>query len=251
MRVRSHGCTDTGRRRAHNEDTFREDPGLGLYIVCDGVGGRARGEIASKETSDLIWDWVKRELPRLREIPRGEARQSEQLAMIRSAIQNACYMVHGMGELNPDQRGMSTTASVLLLDEDIAIIGQVGDSRVYRARADEILQLTEDHTLVALQLKSGLITEEQAKTSRMKNMITRSIGKKDHVDVDVRSFDLCPGDRFLLCSDGLHEYLDGGAQTLTKLFGFDVEEGARQAIQLANEGGGKDNITALFIQCYE
>ncbi len=248
MRIRASGRTDTGRTRSHNEDAFRADEGLGLYIVCDGVGGRARGEIASEETSDLIWDWVKREQPRLREMPRGEHRQNRELSMIRSAIQNACYLVHRMGELDPDRRGMSTTASVLLLDGDIGIVGQVGDSRVYRARDGEITQLTEDHTLVALQLKSGLITAEQAKTSRMKNMITRAIGQKDYVDVDVRGFDVTAEDRFLLCSDGLHEYLDS-TQTLADLFGLDVYDGARQAIVLANEGGGKDNITALFIHC--
>ena len=248
MRIRASGRTDTGRTRSHNEDAFRADGGLGLYIVCDGVGGRARGEIASEETSDLIWDWVKRELPRLREMPRGEHRQNRELSISRSAIQNACYLVHRMGELDPDRRGMSTTASVLLLDGDIGIVGQVGDSRVYRARDGEITQLTEDHTLVALQLKSGLITAEQAKTSRMKNLITRAIGQKDYVDVDVRGFNVTAEDRFLLCSDGLHEYLDS-TQTLADLFSLDVYDGARQAIVLANEGGGKDNITALFIHC--
>ncbi len=248
MRTRARGRTDTGRKRSHNEDAFRIDQGLGLYIVCDGVGGRARGEIASEETSDLIWEWVKANIQPLQGLSPGPERRGRLLSMVRSAIQNACYMVHGMGELDPDRRGMSTTASVLLLDEGVGIVGQVGDSRVYLARGDSVSQLTEDHTLVALQLKSGIITEEQARTSRMKNMITRAVGQKDYVEVDVRSFELEPEDRFLLCSDGLHEYLDS-SQTLIDLFRLDVGDAAKRAIELANAGGGKDNITALFIHC--
>jgi protein phosphatase len=248
MRTRARGRTDTGRTRSHNEDAFRADKDLGLFIVCDGVGGRARGEIASEETADLIWEWVKAELPQLRALPPGQARDNRLVSMVRSAIQNACYMVHGMGELDPDRRGMSTTASVLLLQDGVGIIGQVGDSRVYRARGDEVRQLTEDHTLVALQLKSGIITAEQARTSRMKNMITRAVGQKEYVEVDVRRFEVVAEDRFLLCSDGLHEYLDS-TETLIELFQMDVGAAAKRAIDLANDGGGKDNITALFIRC--
>lgn len=248
MRTRARGRTDTGRTRTHNEDAFRADRELGLFIVCDGVGGRARGEIASEETTDMIWEWVKAELPRLRALPPGPDRDVRLTSMVRSAIQNACYMVHGMGQLDPERRGMSTTASVLLLVDERGIIGQVGDSRVYLARDGEVRQLTEDHTLVALQVKEGIITAEQARRSRMKNMITRAIGQKDYVEVDIRTLEVRPGDRFLLCSDGLHEYLDA-SRTLSDLFELDVDSASRRAIELANEGGGKDNITALFIEC--
>lgn len=247
MRTRHEGRTDTGRTRSHNEDAFLADDKLGLFVVCDGVGGRARGEIASQETVDLIWEWVHRELPPLRALAPGSERDGVVGSMLRSAVQNACYMVHGMGELDPERRGMSTTASVILIVDDLGIIAQVGDSRVYLARDDEVRQLTEDHTLVALQVKSGMITPEQARTSRMKNMITRAVGQKDYVEVDIRSVFLRPGDRILLCSDGLHDYLD--ADTLRELFRLDVQAAARQAIKLANDGGGKDNITALFIAC--
>ncbi|MEZ4451028.1 MAG: protein phosphatase 2C domain-containing protein [Nannocystaceae bacterium] len=248
MRTEHDGRTDTGRTRSHNEDAFRADEALGLFVVCDGVGGRARGEVASQETVDLIWEWVHRELPALRALPPGAERDGLVGSMLRSAVQNACYMVHGMGELDPERRGMSTTASVVLIVDALAIVAQVGDSRVYHARGDDIRQLTEDHTLVALQVKSGMITPEQARTSRMKNMITRAVGQKDYVEVDIRTVTLRAGDRMLLCSDGLHDYLDGAA-TLAELFRLDVKVAARRAIQLANDGGGKDNITALFIAC--
>ncbi|TPV96351.1 MAG: serine/threonine-protein phosphatase [Myxococcales bacterium FL481] len=252
MRLRYFGHTDVGLSRAHNEDAFLADPELGLFVVCDGVGGRARGEIASAETADLIWEWVKREQPVLRRASNA-ASLTDEVALgrvLRGAIQNACYLVHSMGELNPDQKGMSTTASAMLVVGETGIVGQVGDSRVYMARDGVISQVTEDHTLVNYQLKHGLITEAQARASTAKNVITRAVGHREYVDVDIVNLSLRPGDRFLLCSDGLHGYLED-ADDVVALMGQDVESGVLSAIEHANARGGSDNITAMMLELLE
>jgi serine/threonine protein phosphatase PrpC len=249
MRVRYFGHTDVGMKRAHNEDAFLADPELGLFVVCDGVGGRARGEIASREAVDFIWEWFKREEKNLAELRAGGT--SSELVpklcqLMRGAIQNATYMVHSLGQLNPEQRGMSTTASAFYVAGSIGIVGQVGDSRVYLARDNRVSQLTEDHTLVNYQLKHGLISPEEAKRSRIRNVITRAVGHKDYVEVDTLPIPLFPRDRILLCSDGLHGYLTDSA--LQKIMAKDVQEAVLESIRFANEQGGSDNITSLLIE---
>lgn len=272
MRTRHFGYTDTGRRRRHNEDAWLADERLGLFIVCDGVGGQARGEVASEETVELIWDWVKAQAAVVQAaIAEAQARSVLRVvgtaprpgprltmpaeavgrlgALVRGAVQNACYMVHGMGEVDPSQRGMSTTASVVLVADDLVIVGQVGDSRVYLARDGQVSQLTEDHTWLNVQVKQGAMTPEQAKrkSTTGKQMITRAVGLRDHVEVDILAVPVQVGDRLLLCSDGLHAYLDA-ADTLVDLFQLDLREAAPAAIRHANACGGEDNITALFVE---
>lgn len=253
LATRHYGHTDTGRIRAHNEDAFLADSSLGLFVVCDGVGGRARGEIASQETVEFIHDWIKSDTADIvaaRTTGLDTAGLQRLGALVRGAIQNACYMVHSMGELDPDRRGMSTTASVVLIAAGVAIVGWVGDSRVYLARPGEVRQLTDDHTLVNFQVKQGVLTPDQARKSKMKHVITRAVGHRDHVEVDIRTIPLQHGDKLLLCSDGLHEYLDETADMLHDLFfkKTEVREAAREAIRLANAQGGRDNITALFVE---
>ncbi|HRI07360.1 MAG TPA: protein phosphatase 2C domain-containing protein [Nannocystaceae bacterium] len=248
MRTRSHGATDTGKVRAHNEDAHRGDDRLGLYVVCDGVGGRARGEVAAELTVESISGWVARELPALRALPQSDARAGRLGAMLWQAIQHACYMVHSMGRFDPEHKGMSTTVSALLVLDGLGVVGQVGDSRIYLARAGEVRQITDDHTVVAERLRRGEITAAEARASKMRNLITRAVGMKDHVQPDIRTVELRAGDRVLLCSDGLHEYLDDAAD-LAALFRLPLAEAARRAIIHANDRGGKDNITALFVEC--
>ena len=248
MHLRHFGQSDVGQLRSHNEDAFLADPDLGVFIVCDGVGGQAHGEIASRETAKFIWEWVKREeaiVEQAREKPNDEL-ATKLCQILRGAVQNACYMVHGLGQLDPTQQGMSTTASVLLVCGPVAIVGQVGDSRVYLRRDKEVYQLTEDHTLLNFQLKHGLITEEQAKRSTAKNIITRAVGHRDYVEVDVSPISLLPDDRLMLCSDGLHGYIEDPNE-LREILELDVEEAARKSIRLANDRGGGDNITVLMV----
>lgn len=266
MRTRHFGHTDAGLQRRSNEDAWLADDELGLFVVCDGVGGRSHGEVASETAVELIWEWVKQnaaavhaardEVAEARRAVVGEPARAVWLspptlgrlgAIVRGALQSACYMVHGMGEVDPARRGMSTTASVALIAGGVAMVGQVGDSRVYLARGDEVRQVTEDHTLKNLQLKQGLLTPEQAQGRRGRSQITRALGLREFVEADIQVVPLAPCDRLLLCSDGLHEYLDG-ADALIDLFRLDVRDAARAAIRHANACGGRDNITALFVE---
>jgi protein phosphatase len=252
MRLRYFGHTDVGQKRAHNEDAYLADPDLGLFIVCDGVGGRARGEVASSETVDFIWEWVKRgsEVVTAARANPSPENVTNLCRVLRGAIQNACYLVHSMGELDPEHKGMSTTASVLVVAGNVGVIGQVGDSRVYLSRGGDVSQLTEDHTLINYQIKHGMITPEEAKKSRVKNVITRAVGHKDYVEVDTLPIPLFPNDRILLCSDGLHGYLQN-EEDLHRILAADVQEAVLEAVRFANSKGGSDNITAMLVELIE
>ena len=248
-RTRSFGLTDQGRRRPHNEDAFICDDALGLYVVADGVGGHAKGEIASQESVEQICGFVRQGRPLiadfLKEPGRDDKRESVR-RLVESAVQSACYMVFGMADLDPSQRGMSTTISALLVAGSYAITAQVGDSRIYRVRGGVGVQLTEDHTLVNYKLKQGLISNEEARTMKGKNVITRAVGHKDYVEVDTRELEVQSGDRYLLCSDGLHGYLQEG-ELERVLSSGPAEAAPHRFVQLANERGGRDNITVVLV----
>jgi protein phosphatase len=247
-RPRSFGKTDCGRRRPHNEDAFLRDDELGLYVVADGVGGHAKGEVASAEAIDQVHGFVKQGRGGDRRTPgdRSPPRSEQLRRLLESAVQSACYMVFGLAELEPTQKGMSTTISALLIADEFAVTAQVGDSRIYRVRGGVELQLTEDHTLINYKLKRGMITEEEARTTKGKNVITRAVGHRDYVEVDTTLVDVRPGDRFLLCSDGLHGYLAGGE--VAEMLGVGEDAQAPDLfVDLANSRGGRDNITAVVV----
>ena len=251
MKFRSAGLTDVGRRRPHNEDAFLLDDALGLYVVCDGVGGNAKGEVASAESVELVHSWVKRWRKRVDTYIAEPSPKTENVVrrLLESAVQSACYMVFGMGELDPRQRGMSSTLSSLLCAGKTGFIAQVGDSRVYLLRGRNCVQLTEDHTLVNFRLKLGLITPEEAENAPGKNVITRAVGHQDYVEVDTTTVPIQPGDRFLLCSDGLHGYVED-AELPDCLIG-EREQVARDLVALANQRGGRDNITVIVTDVLE
>jgi protein phosphatase len=238
----SYAATDVGRRRKHNEDAFLCDDGLGLWVVADGMGGQAAGEVASQQAVETVLEMVRRGL-------NGNPRSAQPVnhsRVLESAVQAATYMVYGMAELDRDKAGMGTTLSAMLLSPRGAVLAQVGDSRIYRIRANQAEQLTEDHTLVNWQLRQGLISPEDARTSRQRNVITRAVGNREYVQVDLIETDVVLGDQFLLCSDGLHGYLRPDE------IPDQVRAGGQSAVdnlvQLANERGGKDNITAVLVE---
>jgi serine/threonine protein phosphatase PrpC len=248
LRLRSVGLTDVGRKRKHNEDAFLNDDVLRLYLVADGMGGHAAGEVASMEAVDTIFGMVKRGVPALPKL--GDGREPSAVhavsRLVESAVQAATYMVHSIAELDASKSGMGTTMSALFVYDGFAVTGQVGDSRIYLVRDGEAHQLTEDHTYVNWQLRSGLITKEEAERSPKKNVITRSVGNHEYVEVDVRVVPLRAGDRLLVCSDGLHGYLRDG--DLEPIVALGIDDAAPRLIALANERGGKDNITAVLVE---
>jgi protein phosphatase len=248
-KVRSFGATDVGRVREVNEDAYLCDDLLQLYVVADGMGGHAAGEVASREAVDTVHGMIKRGLAAMGSKLTGgitEASAKAACRLMEAAVQAATYMVFAMAELDTAKSGMGTTISVLLVLDDYAVIGQVGDSRVYQIRQGQAVQLTEDHTLVAWQVKQGLITPEQAKRSPYRNIVTRAVGDRDHVQVDTGLIELMPGDRFLLCSDGLHGYLR--PLEIPVFCAGDGSAVVETLIRVANGRGGKDNITAVLVE---
>jgi serine/threonine protein phosphatase PrpC len=248
MNVRSCGKSHVGRRRKLNEDSFLRDDGVGFYIVADGVGGHAKGEIASALAVEEAYGFVTRGLETIEAFLDDPTEDNlfQVRRLVESAVQSACYMVFGLAEQDPERKGMSTTVSALLVAEGLGVVAQVGDSRVYRLRYGAAQQLTEDHTLINYKLKHGLITPEEAARAPGKNVITRAVGHRDYVQVDTLECDVLPKDRFMLCSDGLHTYLRD-EEVAQILDGGTLDQVAQYCIDLANERGGKDNITVLLV----
>ena len=249
--LRAGGCSDRGPVRRTNEDALFKDEALGLLIVADGMGGHAAGEVASGEAVDTIYGMVKRgaaSIGRLTLSASDEALRAVK-RLLESAVQAATYMVYGLAELEPDQAGMGTTISALLVCGKLGVIAQVGDSRVYLVRGGQVRQLTEDHTLIAWQLREGLITKEEARSSPHRNVITRAVGNRDYVEVDTKVVDLQVGDHFILCSDGLHGYLE--EHEIPAIAALGPRASAKKFIDLANERGGRDNITVVHVTISE
>jgi protein phosphatase len=218
------------------------DDEIGLWVVADGMGGQAAGEIASQQTVETVHEMVRRDL-RAKAAAGADINHSR---VLESAVQAATYMVYGMAELDREKAGMGTTLSAMLVSTRGTVLAQVGDSRIYRIRAGRAEQLTEDHTLVNWQIRQGLITQEEARQSRQRNVITRAVGNREYVQVDLIETDLALGDQFLLCSDGLHGYLE--PDELPQHVGAGGEDAVRALIDLANSRGGKDNITAVLVE---
>jgi protein phosphatase len=248
MRRTGFGLTDVGRKRTSNEDAFFLDDRLGLYVVADGMGGHAAGEVASQEAVETVFGMVKRGISDLHELVDPVSPEDSRAAcrLMESSVQGATYMVFSMAELDREKSGMGTTISAMLILGDYAITAQVGDSRIYRIHEGRVEQLTEDHTLIAWQIRQGLITPQEAKRSPHRNVITRAVGNREYVQVDTRLVPMKPGDRFLLCSDGLHGYLHD--QDIPPVIELGGEAAAKRFIELANDRGGKDNITAILVE---
>ena len=248
LSTQAFGLTDVGRKRQHNEDAMLVDSQLGLYIVADGMGGHAAGEVASAKAAEVVKQVVLANQGVLRELGRDPSQhnRSQAAALIESAVQRACAEIYRLASQDPSKRGMGTTFVCLAVAGNKGVIGHVGDSRVYLVRQGQCHRLTEDHTLVAAQLKAGTISREQAASSQYRNVITRAVGIQESVQVDTLIVDLVPGDVFVLCSDGLHGYLqDEEVAPLTAA--VSARELPRRLIDLANERGGRDNITAVVV----
>jgi protein phosphatase len=248
LQYHSAGLTDVGQRRKLNEDAFLVDDELGLYVVADGMGGHAAGEIASQQAVETVHGMVIRGHGALDQVAEGDTSEDslrQAIRVVESAVQAATYMVFGLAQHDPNQQGMGTTVSVLAMCGEYGITAQVGDSRIYLIRGRQAESLTEDHTLVAWQLKQGIITEAEAERSPHRNVITRAVGSREYVQVDTGFFEVQPSDAYLLCSDGLHGYLR--QEEIPEVIEMGPRGAAERFIAMANSRGGRDNITAVVV----
>src|SRR6478672_2141469 len=247
-------ATDVGKKREINEDNFLVDKKLSLFVVADGMGGHASGEVASQMAVHEFRNAVEGSKDAIERFAAGDGsvRPQEVLTILEAAVQTAGQAVYQKGQAEPEKRGMGTTTSALLIAGDRGFIAHVGDSRVYMLRAGQVVQLTEDHSLVNELIRRGRVTKEGFETSpykAYKNAVTRAVGVYETVQGDTIDFELLPGDQFLLCSDGLHAYLTD-ARIVDMLKGDDVKALPKKLIDMANAGGGHDNITAIVV-CVE
>ncbi len=245
--------TDVGKVREHNEDNYLVDKKLGLFVVCDGMGGHAAGEVASALAVRTFHEEVKREAELLEDYladKKGGARVSKRdlLNMLEFAVNRASGRVHAEAQRDPSKRGMGTTLVAILIVGSQAFIIHVGDSRLYQLRDGVLQQLTEDHNVYNELIKRKKMPREQVEKMAQKNAITRAVGVYEHAEPESIVVDLLPGDRFLLCSDGLSGYFEENVDGLGQLLLHPSEDQAvKLMIQAANERGGKDNITACVI----
>ncbi len=252
MELKFFAATDIGRQREHNEDNYLVDPTLHLFVVADGMGGHAAGEVASqiavhevsrvvRENADVIERYAKEH--------DAQARQ-EILAVMEHAVQTACASIYHRGQAEAEKRGMGTTTSALLIAGDRGFIAHVGDSRIYLLRQNQVHQLTEDHSLINELVRRGKIKRDEIDTSpysKYKNAVTRAVGAYESVETDTLDFEVLPGDHFLLCSDGLHAYLkDSDVPEI--MTADDIADAPKTMVALANAGGGHDNITAVVVR---
>jgi serine/threonine protein phosphatase PrpC len=245
-------ATDVGKKREMNEDNFLVDKKLALFIVADGMGGHASGEVASQLAVHEFRGAVEANKETIERFAAGDAavRPQEILTILEAAVQAAGNAIYHKGQAEPEKRGMGTTTSALLIAGDRGFIAHVGDSRIYMLRSGQVVQLTEDHSLVNELIRRGKLTKEGIEGSpykAYKNAVTRAVGVYETVQGDTIDFEILPGDQFILCSDGLHSYLDD-AKIIEMLAGEDITEVPKRLVDLANASGGHDNITAVVVR---
>lgn len=241
MKITSAGITNIGRKRKVNQDSFLMEPASKLFVVADGMGGHAGGETASRLTVETVVQSILSDTASHLSAEPGD--------LVMGAIHRANTAVHSTADKNKALAGMGTTVVTMYFREGKMFIGHVGDSRVYMAKKKQLWQLTKDHSLVNEKLKAGIITREQMKRDRSRNVITRSVGFESSVLVDIYEKEVNDGELYLACSDGLSGMVDD-----TQIMRLIDEKGwdcpdltplVESLIAAANENGGDDNVTVV------
>jgi serine/threonine protein phosphatase PrpC len=256
LSIRASGLSDVGRKRSSNEDSYAVAPEHGLFVVADGMGGHAAGEVASRLAVESIARHISgsdaRNQPTLPASFRSPTPHEADLPapgrMVLNAIRLANQEIVRSVRKDSTMRGMGTTVVIAHVRGTRAYIGSVGDSRAYLVRNAEIRQLTSDHTFVNEQVLAGTLTAAEARSHPARNILTRAVGSQEDVEPDLLEQDLMVGDLILLCSDGLTTMVDDHG-ILETLRGHpdDIEAGCHALVDLANARGGDDNVTVILI----
>jgi len=252
-KLRSVGLTDPGKVREHNEDAIAWDGDIGLFVLADGMGGYNAGEVASGIAVKTIMNLV-RESYDAHELSGTDKTSglSRPGIILRDAISRANKIIHQTAKTQPQCEGMGTTVVAALFYDNRIIMAHVGDSRMYRLRGERFEQVTMDHSLLQELVDRGFYTPEEAQRVTNKNYVTRALGVEPTVDVEVREEAVQRGDYYVLCSDGLTDMIEDEDIHLTiSTFGTNLDTVARQLVQLANDNGGRDNISVLLTEVTE
>jgi protein phosphatase len=249
-KLRCVGLTDTGKVREHNEDTIAVDADIGLLVLADGMGGYNAGEVASgiavKTIVNLVKEQVEREDMNVQDRDAGLSRPT---IILRDAIQRANKIIYQTARTQPQCEGMGTTVVAALFFDNRITIAHVGDSRLYRQRAggEKLEQVTMDHSLLQELVDRGFYSAEEAQRAANKNYVTRALGVEPNVDVEIQEVPVNKGEVFILCSDGLSDMVEDEDIHLTiNTFSANLDTVAKQLIQLANDNGGRDNVSVVM-----
>jgi PPM family protein phosphatase len=239
--------TDTGRARDNNEDSAVFDDATHIAVLADGMGGYNAGEIAS----GMATAFIKSELSRwLSEAGEG-AKSKEVRRALEICVDNANLSIYNSANSNAHYAGMGTTLVVAIFRDDKLMVGHIGDSRCYRSRGSEFEQITRDHSLLQEQIDAGLITKEQSANSSIKNLVTRALGVEESVLLEINEYPAELGDTYLLCSDGLSDMVDDASIAKIMQSDADLAHKADLLIDLANQHGGRDNISVVLVEVCE
>jgi len=254
MKIAYQAVTDVGRKRKGNEDSVIANPEQRLFVVADGMGGHAAGEIASKVAVDSINEFVC--------LTGGDDEITWPFGLdedisydgnrLKTAVRYANRKVLEAVKEKAEYEGMATTVAAVLVDGATANLAHVGDSRVYLYRGSELQLLTSDHSWVNEQLQGGMLTAEQARSHPLRNVVTRALGGRPDLDVEMQIHEAMPGDVLLLCSDGLTTMVtDPEIERLIASRDGDMEQAAKVLVDEANKNGGEDNITVVLLRFVE
>ena len=243
--------SDTGMVRPHNEDAVFVDGAAGLAVLADGMGGYNAGEVASGIAVDVITKNMLPELNSRRDLTKVDSSTglTHAALLLQQQIATANKAIYDTAQARPDCAGMGTTVVASVFCGNRAAIGHVGDSRCYRLRGPKLEQLTRDHSLLQEQIDSGLLTKEAARHSKNRNLVTRALGVDATVEPEIRDYEALAGDIYLLCSDGLNDMVEDeeiGAVVL--LHSADLDLAATKLVQLANDNGGRDNVSVILVR---
>ncbi len=242
--------TDPGMVRSHNEDAVFGDADLGLVILADGMGGYNAGEVASGMATSQLASGLAAAVPAC--VPQNLDRETGRRVShrhLREQIAAANAAIFQGAQTQPQYAGMGTTLVMAWFYDNLVTVAHIGDSRLYRLRGEEFQQLTRDHSLLQEQIDSGMITPEEARFSQNKNLVTRALGVDPEVEPEIRDYDVVVGDIYLLCSDGLNDMVDDEEISMTlQALSANLSLAAEQLVQMANDNGGKDNISVILVK---
>jgi serine/threonine protein phosphatase PrpC len=250
MDVKAFGLTHVGRQRQHNEDAFLVEGDAGLFLVADGMGGHAAGEIASRIAVDSITEFILHTKEDDGTWPHAyDEHFKRSTNRLMAAVRMANTRVLEAMRKDARLRGMGTTVVACLADDTTVSVAHVGDSRAYMVREGQLSRITNDHSWVFEQVQAGMLTEAEAEKHPLRNVITRALGGALQVAPDASEIEAKPGDVFLLCSDGLTGMVpESEIQRIVTASGGDLEKACQELIDAANERGGLDNVTAVLIE---
>ncbi len=244
--------SDTGLVRSHNEDAVLANAAGGFVVLADGMGGYNAGEVASGMTTALLGTELAKSFGEREPFELEPDGRRWVHVVLETEIARTNGAVYQAAQSQPQYSGMGTTLVMAVFQDDKITVAHIGDSRLYRLRGEEFGQVTRDHSLLQEQIDSGMLTPEQARHSQNKNLVTRALGIDPAVDPEIHDYDVQPGDIYLLCSDGLNDMVEDDEIGMTlQALGANLQLCAMQLVQMANDNGGRDNVSVILVRVKE